>query len=102
MSIPMLKFNLGSWHFIEFLDSISKNWVHLTLTTFLHRYGYFQLGGFVLLMLGTGLYNELIYIPAIGTPRPPYPPIDASSILDNGYDGEDSRPLLSDGSLRHW
>ena len=52
-------------------------------------------------MLGTGLYNELIYIPAIGTPRPPYPPIDASSILDNGYDGEDSRPLLSDGSLRH-
>jgi len=62
------------------------------------KYGYFQLGGFVLLMLGTCLYNELIYIPAIGTPRPPFPPIDASSILDEGL--EDSRPLLSDGSLR--
>ncbi|KAL5265614.1 hypothetical protein ACHWQZ_G006361 [Mnemiopsis leidyi] len=55
-------------------------------------YGFVQIGGFVLLMLGTLLYNEIIYIKCIASPR-------TSGFEEISADFEGSQPLL-DGSLR--
>ncbi|XP_063675562.1 solute carrier family 35 member F6-like [Bolinopsis microptera] len=55
-------------------------------------YGFVQIGGFALLMLGTLLYNEIIYIKCIASPR-------TTGFAEISADFEGSQPLL-DGSLR--
>lgn len=55
-------------------------------------YGSLQIGGFVLLMIGTLLYNEVIYIKCIASPR-------TTGFEEISADFDGSQPLL-DGSLR--